>query len=311
MKQQPAEPSFHNLAYIEALHEIYRRDRESLAPEWQQYFESGRNGDAWPERSTAESSFRPPSIFNPPPVRGQEGDPTAQERLNRLIRAYRVPWGITIAQVHPIGAQPDGPPELDPSFFGFTHEDLQRVFSCETLFWPGPLTLGQILQRLRHTYCRSIGVQYMHIDDLAERRWLQERIEGTQNRIDLSREIQIRILTRLTDAVIFEEFVRKKFLGAKTFSLEGCESLIPLLDLAIEKAGGQGVKEIVMGMAHRGRLNVLANSIIGKRPRQMSPRVRRFRTGKTFGQRRCEISPWLQPGLDDWRRPARASLAVF
>ncbi len=268
MKRLLSEPSPCNLAYIESLHEAYRLDRESVPPEWRSYFESGRNGDAWPRRPATESSFRPASIFNPPPDRGPGAqDPSDQERLNRLVRAYRV-RGHTIAQVHPIGAQPDSPPELDPSFFGFTHEDLQRVFTCETLCWPGPLTLGQILQRLRRTYCRSIGVQYMHIDDLAERRWLQERIEGEQNRIALSREMQMRILTRLTDATIFEEFLRKKFLGAKTFSLEGCESLIPLLDLAIEKAGGQGVKEIVMGMAHRGRLNVLAN-IIGKRPRQM------------------------------------------
>src|ERR1700721_2519724 len=188
MKYPSSEPGFYNLAYIEALHEAYRRDRESLAPEWQNYFESGRNGDAWPQRAGEEPSFRPASIFNPLPVRGQNGqEPNGQERLNRLIRAYRV-RGHTIAQVHPIGAKLDAPPELDPTFFGFTHEDLQRVFSCETLFWPGPLTLGQILQRLRHTYCRSIGVQYMHIDDLAERRWLQERIEGTQNHIELSRE---------------------------------------------------------------------------------------------------------------------------
>ncbi len=268
MKQEPSEPSIYNLAYIEALHQAYRRDREAVAPEWQRYFESDRNGGAWSERAAVDSSFRPAGIFNPPPARGRTGgEPNGQERLNRLVRAYRV-RGHTIARVHPIGAPPAAPPELDPTFFGFSHADFQRVFSCETLFWPGPLTLGQILQRLRHTYCRSIGVQYMHIDDLAERRWLQERIEGAQNRIELSRETQIRILTRLTDAVIFEEFVRKKFLGAKTFSLEGCESLIPLLDLAIEKAGGQDVKEIVIGMAHRGRLNVLAN-IMGKQPRQM------------------------------------------
>jgi 2-oxoglutarate dehydrogenase E1 component len=108
----------------------------------------------------------------------------------------------------------------------------------------------------------------MHIDDLAIRRWLRERMERTENRIALTRQEQLRILTRLTDAVTFEEFVRKKFVGAKTFSLEGSESLIPLLDLAIEKAGEQGIEEIVLGMAHRGRLNVLAN-IIGKSPREI------------------------------------------
>jgi 2-oxoglutarate dehydrogenase E1 component len=108
----------------------------------------------------------------------------------------------------------------------------------------------------------------MHIEDLSVRRWLQRRMETTQNRLQLSREDQLRILTRLTDAVAFEEFIRRKFPGAKTFSLDGSESLIPLLDLAIEKAGEQGIQEIVMGMAHRGRLNVLAN-VMGKSARQI------------------------------------------
>src|SRR6185369_12887829 len=97
---------------------------------------------------------------------------------------------------------------------------------------------------------------------------LQRRMESSQNRLAISREQQLRILTRLTDAVIFEEFLRSKFLGAKTFSLEGCETLLPLLDLAIEKAGHQGVQNIIIGMGHRGRLNVLAH-IAGKDPRDI------------------------------------------
>ena len=104
----------------------------------------------------------------------------------------------------------------------------------------------------------------MHIDDHDVRTWLQTRMEGSKNRIELSRQQQIRILTRLTDAIIFEEFVRKKYVGAKTFSLEGAESLIPLLDLSLEQASEQNVNEAVIGMAHRGRLNVLAN-VMGKR----------------------------------------------
>ncbi len=116
---------------------------------------------------------------------------------------------------------------------------------------------------LRNTYCRSIGVQFMHIDDLVMRQWLQVRMEGTENRLRLSRPEQLRILQRLTDAVVFETFIQRKYIGAKSFSLEGSETLIPLLDLAIEKAGEQGIDEIVMGMAHRGRLSVLAN-IVGK-----------------------------------------------
>src|SRR5678809_647958 len=127
--------------------------------------------------------------------------------------------------------------------------DMERPFSCETITSEGPLTLAEILDLLWNTYCRSIGVEYMHIDDPRVRRWLQERMEGTQNRLRLTHAEQVRILTRLTDAVMFEEFIRKKFVGAKSFSLEGSESLIPLLDLAIEKAAEQGIKEVVMGMA--------------------------------------------------------------
>ena len=159
-------------------------------------------------------------------------------------------------------------PELDPAYLGFRPEDMDIPFLAGPLSTTGMLPLRQIIQRLRSTYCRSIGVQFMHIDDLSIRQWLCDRMEGTRNRITLSREQQLRILTRLTDAVIFEEFVQKKFVGAKRFSLEGAESLIPLLDLSIEKAGEEGLTEIVIGMAHRGRLNVLAN-IMGKSPRQI------------------------------------------
>src|SRR6185312_16082724 len=123
----------------------------------------------------------------------------------------------------------------------------------------GAMSLREIVDRLSQTYCRSIGVQFMYIDDLFVREWLQQRMESTGNRLNLSRPEQLRILVRLTDAVMFEEFIRKKFIGAKSFSLEGAESLIPLLDLAIERAGEHGIDEIVFGMAHRGRLNVLAN----------------------------------------------------
>src|SRR4029453_15199480 len=117
-------------------------------------------------------------------------------------------------------------------------------------------------------YCQSIGTQFMHIDDRERRAWLRERLEDPRHWVRLTREEQLRILTRLTDAAICEEFIQQKYLGAKSFSLEGAESLIPLLDLAIEAAAGHGVDEIVLSMAHRGRLNVLAN-ILGKRPREI------------------------------------------
>jgi 2-oxoglutarate dehydrogenase E1 component len=164
--------------------------------------------------------------------------------------------------------QPDVPPELQAEFYQFTEEELKTPVTSAVMQMEKPMTVRAIITLLQDAYCRSIGVQYMHIDDLNVRRWLQRRMESTRNRIELTREEQLRIFTRLTDALTFEEFIRKKFIGAKSFSLEGCETLIPLLDLAIEKASGQGIKEIVFGMAHRGRLNVLAN-IIGKDPRQI------------------------------------------
>lgn len=190
-----------------------------------------------------------------------------QDRVDQMIRNHRL-RGHMIARVDPLDLPRDYPPELDPEFYGFTPEDESRLFSCHTL-GPGKLLpLSEILSRLRETYCRTIGVQFMHIDDLEVRHWLQVRMEGSFNRAQLSHDEQIRLLTRLTDAAIFEEFIRRKFVGAKSFSLEGSESLIPLLDQAIEKAAEQGITEVVIGMAHRGRLNVLAN-IIGKSPREI------------------------------------------
>lgn len=229
------------------------------------------NGERQPPQMAP--SFRPRSLFDPANGKAEVSGTTEvtgfglQDRVDQLIRAYRT-RGHMIASIDPLTMVRPCPPELDPAFYGFTEADLDRRFSCETVHSGGPLSLREILQRLRNTYCRSIGVEYMHIDDLSVRRWMQRRMEFTENHTQLSRKEQIRILTRLTDAVTFEEFIRKKFIGAKSFSLEGSESLIPLLDLAIEKAGEQGIRQIVMGMAHRGRLNVLAN-ILGKSPRQI------------------------------------------
>jgi 2-oxoglutarate dehydrogenase E1 component len=267
-----------NLAFVEELYEKFLCDASSVGPEWREYFSQMANGELRFPQPRFGPSFKPASIFNPgsAAVPAAAGETPAlpgvsaaalQDRIYLLIRLYRV-RGHRIARVDPLGRISPIPRELEPEFFGFTPADMDLPVQSETFQYDGPLTLGQLLQRLRNTYCRSIGVQYMHIDDLSVRRWLQRRMEMTENRVQLTRDEQLRILTRLTDAVTFEEFIRKKFVGAKTFSLEGSESLIPLLDLAIEKAGEQGIEQIVMGMAHRGRLNVLAN-IIGKSARQI------------------------------------------
>jgi len=269
-------PGAANLAFVEGLYENYLREPNSVPPDWQKYFAQIAEGEFRFPKPRFGASFRPFSLFNPPAVqppaaRGRLAGPelaAMQDRVYLLTRLYRV-RGHRIAHVDPLGLPRSVPEELTPEFFGFTEADMDMPVYSETFQYPdGPLTLRELLQRLRNTYCRSIGVQYMHIDELKVRRWLQRRMETTQNRLELTREEQLRIFTRLTDAVSFEEFIRRKFPGAKTFSLDGSESLIPLLDLAIEKAGEQGIQEIVFGMAHRGRLNVLAN-IVGKSARQI------------------------------------------
>ncbi|MEW6284446.1 MAG: thiamine pyrophosphate-dependent enzyme, partial [Candidatus Eremiobacterota bacterium] len=181
-----------------------------------------------------------------------------QEMVDQLIRAFRV-RGHRIARLDPLGSEPPPFPELQLEHYGLTEADLDTRFSCRALCMEGLQPLRDILSRLHNTYCRSIGVQFMHIDDHDIKFWLQERMESTENRRKIPREEQLRILTRLTDGEIFESFLQKKFVGAKRFSLEGAESLIPLLDLALEDAGEHGIDEIVIGMAHRGRINVLAN----------------------------------------------------
>lgn len=265
-----------NLAFVEGLYEDYLREPSSVPPDWQKYFAQIAEGEFRFPKPRFGASFRPFSLFNPPAVepatpRGRLAGPklaAMQDRVYILTRLYRV-RGHRIARVDPLGLPRPVPQELTPEFFGFTEADMDTPVYSETFQYPdGLLTLRQLIERLRNTYCRSIGVQYMHIDELKVRRWLQRRMETTQNRLELTRDEQLRIFTRLTDAVSFEEFIRRKFPGAKTFSLDGSESLIPLLDLAIEKSGEQGIQEIVFGMAHRGRLNVLAN-IVGKSPRQI------------------------------------------
>ena len=207
-------------------------------------------------------------MFNPPGGNGVNGHPSAgvreleiavlQDRVDQLLRAYRV-RGHMVAKFDPLGMGRPRQPELDPEHYGLTDADMDRVFSTDTIAGPAMLPLRRIVERLRNTYCRSIGVQFMHMDDMQVRQWLQDRMEETENRITLRRDEQVRILKRLTSAVLFEEFIQKRFQGKKSFSLEGAETLIPLLDMVIECGCDRGVKEVVMGMAHRGRLNVLAN----------------------------------------------------
>ncbi len=263
----------YSLDYIDDLYVQYIRDPQSVSPGWRKYFEefslasggtavltspSGGNGDSPSATSESAPDGRAKSIRDEALWLAE-----MQDRVDNLVREYRV-RGHLMAKLDPLKRPRTGRPELDPSLYGLSQEDLNRPFSCETLKYVNGRTLGDILKKLQNTYCRSIGAQFMHIDNRTIRDWLQRRMESCENRLELSRDVQVRIYTRLADAEIFEEFVRRKFVGAKTFSLEGAESLIPLLDLALEKAGQHKVEGVVLGMAHRGRLNVLAN-LLGKR----------------------------------------------
>ena len=187
----------------------------------------------------------------------------AQVAVLRLINAYRY-LGVRQAELDPLRRfEPPPSPELDPAHYGLTEADLSREFETGSLFGVGRTTLADILQRLNSAYCGHVGVEYMHITDVARKRWLQERIESAQGRFGVSTQLKMQLLKRLTDAETLEKFLHTRHVGQKRFSLEGGESLIPLLDQVIARCARHGAKEIVMGMAHRGRINVLAN-IMGR-----------------------------------------------
>ncbi len=270
MNPDAALPTIANLDYIERLYADFSRDPASVPAEWQAYFQSLPQPPPSPTPPTLGPTLPPPSIFRPPSAANNEDVEEMvrlQHRVDRLIRGYRV-RGHNRSRLNPLGQETRYVPELDPHYYGLAETDLDRLFVCDTMRRDGRLPLREIIRRLEQTYCGSIGFQYMHIDDMKMRHWVQERIEGQHYWQPLPRPQQLRILARLSDALVFEQFVRRKFVGAKSFSLEGAESLIPLLDQAIERAADLGVRDVVVGMAHRGRLNVLAN-IIGKSPREI------------------------------------------
>lgn len=198
---------------------------------------------------------------------GAESDPMAHARKQALvydlIRAFRV-RGHLQADVNPLGYEYRPHQELDMASYGLTIWDLDRTFVTGGLGGREEMTLREILDTLRETYTRKVGVEYMHITDPGEKRWLQERIEPTRFQDPLSKEERLRILHDVNRAEAFERFLHTKYVGHKRFSLEGAETVIPMLHALMSDAADQGVKEVVIGMAHRGRLNVLAN-IMGKR----------------------------------------------
>jgi len=185
-----------------------------------------------------------------------------QARVLQLINLYRV-RGHLAAQLDPLGSAIPYHAELDPATFKFTIWDLDREFITGGFSGLKTATLRQILDILKTTYCNKIGVEYMHIQNPAEKTWIQNKIEPVKGVPPLSNEDKLNILGKLMAAENFEHFIHNKFIGHKRFSLEGSETTIPVLDLILNEAHNNNISEVVLGMAHRGRLNVLAN-IIGK-----------------------------------------------
>lgn len=208
MAEKIQTPNSLNLSFAESLYADYLREPESVPPDWRRYFEALLADDGSVAQPRLAPSFRPPSLFNPSggdgrsgkdrrpesEGRGQVAEVAAlQDRVDQLIRAYRV-RGHLVARLDPLERPRPHQVELDPEFYGFTEKDLDRLFSSRTIHGTEVLTLRQILERLRRTYCGYIGVQFMHIDRLPVKEWLQERMAGAENRPQLSVRAQRLIL---------------------------------------------------------------------------------------------------------------------
>jgi 2-oxoglutarate dehydrogenase E1 component len=195
------------------------------------------------------------------PIDREEAMLHKQMQIATLIRVHRV-RGHLIADLDPLRwTEPELPKELDPATYGLTIWDLEREFLTGGVGGRDRMTLGDLLGVLRDAYCRTIGIEYMHIQDTEEQRWIQSQVEGVQP--ELTKDEKYRVLERVNAAEAFEKFLATKYVGTKRFGLEGAESAIPVLDAILSRAADQGLESAVLGMAHRGRLNVLAN-VMGK-----------------------------------------------
>jgi 2-oxoglutarate dehydrogenase E1 component len=254
-----------NDRFVEGLYEDYLADPSSVSAEWRGYFDDLRAGAA---REVAHSPIQRAFAALPKQaaVPAAEAAPDRRQvAVLQLINAYRF-LGVRNASLDPLArhARPDVA-ELDPAYYGFTEADMEATFETGSLVAAQRMTLRGILDLLRQTYCGSIGAEYMYMGDIAQKRWIQQRIEGVRGTAHYDAAVRRRILERLTAAEGLERYLHTKYVGQKRFSLEGGETTIPMLDHLLQRAAAAGVEETVIGMAHRGRLNVLVN-ILGKVP---------------------------------------------
>ncbi|MBS1169856.1 MAG: 2-oxoglutarate dehydrogenase component [Burkholderiaceae bacterium] len=268
-----------NAPYVEQLYEAYLNNPHSVPDNWREWFNAMQNVPASDGSSRHDVAHAP--VIASFTERAKHGPfrhvvtPVSAEMERKqvasqqLTAAYRI-LGSRWANLDPLQRHPRPHiPELEHSFYGFTDADMDLVFNIgNTYFGVETATLREHLQFLRDTYCRSIGAEFMHISDQAQKRWMQQRLESTRATPDFTEEQKRHILERITAAEGLERYLHTRYVGQKRFSLEGSESVIAALDEVIQRAGANGIQEIVIGMAHRGRLNVLVN-IMGKLPRDL------------------------------------------
>ncbi len=280
----------YNAAFIDGLYETYLENPYSVSPEWRSYFQNMQAEEAGQDIAHApivqrfQQASRPqnegeqraiaPGHIPPPPMNpiGMTAMLEKQNAVLRLINYYRV-RGHETANIDPLELRENTDlADLDPAFHGLTDSDMDTLFSTGSFFgFPdGHATLRDILVVLKRIYCGTIGAEYMHLTDTRKKRWLQKRLEQdlAKPSAPFDTDYKLQIMERLTAAEELEHFLHTQYVGQKRFSLEGSESLIPLLDETIQNAGRYGVREMVIGMAHRGRLNVLVN-IMGKSTREL------------------------------------------
>jgi len=258
-----------NAPFVEELYEEYLADPNSIPSEWRSYFDSLpplANGAHDQSHSIIQRAFAALPKTAASAVIAPEADlERKQVFVLQLINAHRF-LGLRVANLDPLNRHVKPViAELDPAHYGLGELDMDTTFDTGSLVGGARMTLREILKLLRQTYCGSIGAEYMYISDVPQKRWIQNRLESVRGLPVYEDVVRRRILERLTAAETLERYLHTKYVGQKRFSLEGGETLIPLLDHLLQRCGKHGVNEAVIGMAHRGRLNVLVN-IIGKLP---------------------------------------------
>lgn len=263
-----------NASFIEALYEQFLREPDSVGDAWRGHFKALQNQNEVQydvPHSPIRARFAQLARKSPAGNNGRLGPAEAeiplqkQSSVTRMIHHYRLS-GHLQANCDPLGLNPRPPvPDLDPTYYGLSDMDMNTIFDTGTLYGEEKLPLFRILEILKRTYCGNIGAEYAHIVDIGINSWIAYRLESTGGKIDVSDDKKKKTLRLITAAEGIENYLHRKYVGQKRFSLEGGESLIPLLDELIQGAGSYGSKEVVIGMAHRGRLNVLVN-VLGKAP---------------------------------------------